>query len=294
MSNFKAKVDGYWKEFNPEVNGLLKQAFALGVPSVRFCVQGQVYKFDFKRMEEKNLITGETRPMCAPLHLKPPPKPRIAAFGPRPVFAVKVPPGAAGKEIEVPHPKKLGKKVAISVPKEAMPGQPMFVPIPASWRKKAKKSLILGGGGAAVGAGAALATQELAVGGAAAAAGGSAALAGAAPFVLGGIAVAGAVAAGAAAVNYTTKHPGKAVALGVLAVGGLAAADYVAEHGVVEAAGDLVEGVGDAVEGTAEAVGDAVEGTGAAAEELDDAFSDAGEFLVDAADGMYDVILDLF
>jgi len=292
MSTFKAKIDDRWQAYTPEADHLLKQAFSAGFPSVRFTVHGTMYKFDFKRMQQKNLTTGDEHEILKPLWLENPEKRLISKLGPRPVFVVKVPAGSSGTKIQVPHPKQLGKFMPVLVPSDAKAGEHMFVPIPSDWKKRVKYTTAGVSGGSTVtalitGAGGLAGGHAIAAGGVAA---GGGLLATAGPVVLGGVAVAAAITAGAVAVQAASKHPRKAVLVGAAAVGGLALADHIGEHGVIETAGALADGAGDLVEGVAdlaEAGVDAGDDFIDAAEDVGDAAGDIGVFFTD-------VIADLF
>jgi len=292
-SVFKVKQsDGGSIPYCSDANSILKQAFAAGLPSVRFSVQGKAYKFDFKRMEQRDLMTGEVLQIIKPLGLTAPPKPLIPQLGARPAFVVRVPAEhGPGKMLRVPHPKKLGKAMRVAVPAGAKAGQLMFVPICTKWKKRASYISCGAATGAAITAGVLMNDAVLGAAGAATAALVSTA-GGAAPFVLGGLAVAGAV----AAVHVARQHPFKFAAVGATVVGGLAAADYVADHGVLDAAGDLAEGARDAVEGVGDAAWDAAEAGWEAGEEAVEFAQDFCEHWLDSdlEQGITDIISSLF
>jgi len=280
-SGFKARVDDHWQPYVKEVNELLRGAYVKGYPSVRFCVKGQMYKFDFKRMVQKNLLTGETFPMCAPLGLMAPER---GWFSP-PVFVVAVQPGAPGTTIQVQHPKKLGKTLSVAVPKDAQPGIVMYVQVPQSeLRTKATFAGVGAGAATAVVAGANVVGGGGLAGGAAAVAAGIGG-----PALIGGVLAAGAIAAGAVGVRAAMDNPRKALAACAAAIGGMAVVDHIGEHGLAET-----------VEGAADGAGDLVDGAAAAAEEVLEAslaLGDLSEATVDwftADAGSFDVIADLF
>lgn len=315
---FKARVDGKWQDYSSPCQHFLLEAYQAGCPSMRLHVKGSMYKFDFEKMEQRNLNTLEVCELKAPHTAKRPRKSVIfekenfmhplskgrsslqGKLRPqRPIFVVRIPAGSPGKTIQVPHPKKLGKSMDVAVPSDAQVGQPLYLPMP---RTKVKTKVKYAAAGTALGTtstAAAVAITEatgLSVG--AAAGGGAAAAVGTvAAASLGGVAIAGAVVAAGAGVHYAVRNPKKAVAIGALTIGALALADHVAEVGVLEAAGDVAEGAADLVEG----VGDAGEGAVDFVEDAVDTCEDAGEFLVDASDWFgdvaedsLDVILDLF
>jgi hypothetical protein len=277
---------------------------------MRLNVKGQMFKFDFEQMQQKNLNTLEVAEMRAPHDaLRPARKrlfdtenirhPRSKGFKvlkekmhrQRPVFVVRAPEGSAGTTIRVPHPKKLGKAIAVAVPTDAKAGQPLFISMP---RTEMNAKIKYGAGGAAAGttgAAMAVAITNVTSGAAAGAAGGALATAATvAAAAAGGLAVVGCVAAAGVGVHYARRNPGKAVAIGALTIGGIAFASHAAEVGVVEAVDDVSEVCGDFVEGCI----DTAEGIADAAEDFDDAFMDAGEWLGDSAEHGVDIILDLF
>lgn len=318
---FKAKVDGKWQDYAPHCHQLLMEAYQIGCPSMRLNVQGHMYKFDFVKMEQKNLNTLEANEMRAPHNAHRPQKSSIfrkknllhplskgrqsvrdMVYPQRPVFVVRVPAGSPGTTIQVPHPKKLGKAMTVAVPAEAEVGQPLYLPVPRtqmrSKLKYAAAGTAVGTTGAAVGVAVVETTGVTSASAGGLAAGGALATAGTfAAATLGGVAVAGAVVAAGAGVHYAIRNPRKAAAIGALTIGGLAFIDHAADVGVVEAVGDIAEGVGDIAEGA----GDFVEVTVDVAEEAVDAAEDAGDFILDAGDWVgdvaedgVDIILDLF
>eukprot|EP00418_Pyrodinium_bahamense_P000262 CAMPEP_0179016010 /NCGR_PEP_ID=MMETSP0796-20121207/3095_1 /TAXON_ID=73915 /ORGANISM="Pyrodinium bahamense, Strain pbaha01" /LENGTH=323 /DNA_ID=CAMNT_0020711679 /DNA_START=27 /DNA_END=995 /DNA_ORIENTATION=- len=293
---FKVEFDGRLKDYASGVNNLLKEACDFGIPSIRLRVRGEMYKFDFEHMEMKNLNAVTNHRMVAPHNSERPgpdsmkdnlKKPlsvcmrtlRSSLKLQRPVYVVRVPEGSPGTTIRVPHPKKLGKALAVAVPREAIVGQPLFVPVPRTGMSELKYAA----GGAAV-AGAAAVASELATGCAIGGVGAGAAIG--APAVLGGFAIAGAVAASAAGVHYATRKPLKAAAVGALTIGALALADHVGDVGVVAAAGDVAEGAADLVEGVRSGIGDVADGIGDFADGVGDAedafvgaWDEAGDWL---------------
>jgi len=304
---FKAKVDGRWQDYASQCNQLLLEAYAAGCPSMRLNVKGQMYKFDFEKMEQRNLVTLETSDMRAPHDAQRPTRnslfdvanlrhPRSrgrkslqdAVHPQRPVFVVRVPEDGPGSTIRVPHPKKLGKAMAVAVPCEAKVGQPLFLPMP---RTQMKTKLKYAAGGAAAGTtGAAMGVAIGQTAGGAAAGGALATVGTVAAVGLAGVAVAGVVVAAGAGVHYAVRNPGKAAVIGALTVGGLALASHAAEVGVVEAAGDVAEGAGDFVEAAADAAGDGID----IAEDFAEDLVDTGDWVGDFADDTVDIIAELF
>lgn len=252
-TQFKVKqLEGSSLPYREDANAILKQAFSAGLPSVRFFVDGTPYKFDFKRQQQTNEVTGDVLPLIKPLCLMAPPSPMFPQFGPRPAFVVRVPQGGPGTQIRAPHPKLLGKMMRVSIPLSAKVGDLIFVPIPS----KTMQRIAVGCAGFTGCASVTAVASHGALGS------GATALAGAAlPLVVGGLAVAGVAAGTAAAVHVARQHPVKFAAGAGAFVAGLLAADYVAEHGVATAAADLAGGVGDLVEGAGTAA-EAVSGWG--------------------------------
>jgi hypothetical protein len=296
---FKVKVDDKWSDYASEYNEVLSQGYTAGCPSMRLLVKGCLWEFDFEKMKQTNLITLNTHPIRAPHDAQRPerhPLCRIenlrhpssegsqalkeAVSPPRPVYVVCVPSRRSGNwvgdTLVVPHPKKLGQTMSVTVPSDAKAGRPLFITMP---RTSIKKKIEYGScgmvtGGSAVGVG--IAVSEAAGG---MAAGGAAAVGCIAATGVGLAVVGGVVAAGAAA-RYAMRNPGKAVAIGALTVGGLACASHVAEVGLVEAVGDVADGIGDAVEGVSEVA----EATIDATEYVADAAMDAGEWVTGGGD----------
>jgi hypothetical protein len=307
---FKAKVDGKWQDYSLPCQHFLLEAFEAGCPSMRLHVKGNMYKFDFKKMEQHNLNTLEVCELKAPHNANRPKKSAIfdkenfkhplskgrrslqGKIRPqRPVFVVRVPAGSLGKTIQVPHPKKLGKSMNVAVPANAKVGQPLYLPMP---RTKAQTKVKYAVAGTALGttstAAAVAITEATGLSAGAVAGGGAAAVGTLAAASLGGVAIAGALVAAGAGVHYATRNPKKAIAIGALTLGALALADHVAEVGVLEAAGDVAEGAGDLVEGA----GDVMEGVVDFGEDAGEFLLDAGEWVGDVAEDGVDIILDLF
>merc|ERR1719456_889151 len=152
-----------------------------------------------------------------------------AARPQRPVFIVRVPEDGPGSTIRVPHPKKLGKALAVAVPCEAKVGQPLFLPMP---RTQMKTKLKYAAGGAAAGTTGAAVGVALGQTAGGAAAGGALATVGTVAAVgLAGVAVAGVAVAAGVGVHYATRNPGKAVVVGAVTIGGLVLADHIADVG---------------------------------------------------------------
>lgn len=307
---FKAKIDGKWQDYSSDCNRFLQKAYEAGCPSMRLNVRGHMYKFDFKSMVQKNLSTLEASEMRAPhdaeryvrsscLKMENLRHPRSKGYKAlrekvrpqRPVFVVRVPAGGPGNTIRVPHPKKLGKPMVVFVPAEAEVGQALFLPMPRTEIKSKVKYAAAGTMAGTTGTAAGVVISE-GIGGAIA--GGAAISVGSALALgLGGVAVVGAVVGAGAAVHYATRNPSKAVAIGALTIGGLVLIDHVAEVGVMEATGDVAEGVGDALE----SAGDFAEGAFDVAEDVGEAFLHGADWLGDVAEHgvtAVDIVAELF
>jgi hypothetical protein len=251
-------------------------------------VGGQFYKFDFKRMKQRDLYTGEDSEMLAPIGA--PKKEYSRLFGERPVLAVRVAPGSAGSTVKVPHPKKLGKALTVDVPSGATSDQIMFVAMPRQWKKKvAFTGAALGfGGGAAVGAAAAAGGNAGIMGGAVAA--GSAIVAVGLPALLTGGAILAAVGGTAAMANYASKNPGKTAVVGLVGAAGLAVAS--GEEGVLGALGEAAETGGTGIREAADAVGGEVFDCDFHGDECDSFIR--SQFSFDLAEEAVDLLESLF
>lgn len=287
-SSFKVKVEGNFRNYGPETNGLLSRAYIAGFPSVRAYVGGQFYKFDFKRMKQRNLYTGEDSEMLAPIGA--PKKEYSRLFGERSVLAVRVAPGSAGDTVKVPHPRKLGKALTVDVPIGATSDQIMFVVMPRQWKKKfALTSAALGfGGGAAVGAAAAAGGNAGIAGGATAA--GGAIVAVGLPALLAGGAVLAAVGGTAAMATYAYKNPGKAAVVGLVGAAALTIAS--GEEGALGALGEAAETGGTEIRAAADAVGGEVVDCAIHGDECDSII--CSHFSFDLAEDAVDLLDSLF
>eukprot|EP00419_Tripos_fusus_P073349 CAMPEP_0172900122 /NCGR_PEP_ID=MMETSP1075-20121228/163349_1 /TAXON_ID=2916 /ORGANISM="Ceratium fusus, Strain PA161109" /LENGTH=375 /DNA_ID=CAMNT_0013756241 /DNA_START=65 /DNA_END=1190 /DNA_ORIENTATION=+ len=270
-TGFKVKTNGgNWREYCPALSKLLRDQQLAGTPEVKMMVGGHMYSFDFRTQKQTNLDTGEVSEMRMPHTALRPQKANQPKWKDnlnkikenvapqRSIFIMRVPNKSAGKTVKIPHPRKREKMLPVKVPSKAVDGQLLYVPVPPPGMKKQVACLVGGGAGAAttgaiVAVCADAAVGEAVVGGAAAVGAGLAGLS--APPVLAGAAVAlGTLAVAGAGVHYATRHPKKAAVVGLLAIGGLAAADHVAEVGVVEAGSDLAAAAGDVVDGAVDAV----------------------------------------
>merc|ERR1719335_2057528 len=78
-------------------------------------------------MVQINTDTRKERQIRAPRNWKQPSTPLVPSG---PTTVVTVPPGSAGKTIQVPHPSQKGQFISVNVPKGAKAGQAMLVPVP--------------------------------------------------------------------------------------------------------------------------------------------------------------------
>jgi len=167
VSKFQVQLSGKYEDYSKEEDAILKRAYLVGQPNVRFHLRGQNYEYNFtKPMKQKNLDSGKTRDIRPPVGLTPPSKPLL---GTGPMKVVRVKPGDAGKTIMVDDPNNPGQKVPVLVPAGAKPGAQMAVPLPAKGEKvedvQKKQSGWSTGGKVAAGAGAVAALGAVGVGG---------------------------------------------------------------------------------------------------------------------------------
>jgi len=150
---FQVKLGHNWSDYGPGEDKKLKTAFMSGQRTARFNMfingKKEKYEVNFKKMTQENLVSGGTREIRAPPRLHPPSGPIKDAndkpMEPGPTMCIKVPEGAPGTTIQVPHPKAKGCFFEVKVPDRAKPGQAMLVPVP----KVEGKPPAAGGGGAA-------------------------------------------------------------------------------------------------------------------------------------------------
>jgi len=126
-SHFQVKLSGEWKDYSGDEDKILKRAYLAGFPNARYKLRGQSYEIDFKNMLQKNVKSGKERNMRAPYKWKPPSAPIVPSG---PTTCIKVPEGAAGTTIQVPHPKDKTSSISVDVPASAKTGQAMLVPVP--------------------------------------------------------------------------------------------------------------------------------------------------------------------
>jgi hypothetical protein len=259
VSHFQVQLSGEWKNYVGQEDLILKRAFMAGFPHAKYTLRRRRYQADFKRMIQKNLETGKERQIRPPCSWngKAPSKPVVEAG---PTFCVKVPEGAPGTTILVPHPKIKGRFISVSVPATARTGQTMLVPVPALVEEQPTPPEAPSPPLAPLPAGA-----------------------GPAPA-----AAAAATADGKKKGGWSTGAK-VAAGLGVAgaAVGGVVLGAHIAEEGWDETMADL----GDVAADAGEAIGAAAEDAG---EAIVDAAEDAGEWIAGAAEDAGDFIMDLF
>jgi hypothetical protein len=124
---FQIKLGGAWKDYSQQEDKILKRSFLAGYPNARYKLRGSNYEISFEKMTQSNQDTGKTR------EIRPPYKwtaPKVPITPPGPTMCVKVPPGAPGTVIQVPHPKNPAHMIDVDVPATAKVGQAMLVPVP--------------------------------------------------------------------------------------------------------------------------------------------------------------------
>jgi len=131
-SKFQVMLGGEYKDYSKEEDVLLKKAWMVGNPRVRYEFREQWYQYDFDEMTQKNITHGEqggkVRQIRQPYNFPPRPTTSLLPHGPMVVITVK--PGQAGTVIQVPDPSNPGQTVPVHVPPGAKPGQKMAVPMP--------------------------------------------------------------------------------------------------------------------------------------------------------------------
>eukprot|EP00931_Biecheleriopsis_adriatica_P006140 TRINITY_DN107596_c0_g1_i1.p1 TRINITY_DN107596_c0_g1~~TRINITY_DN107596_c0_g1_i1.p1 ORF type:complete len:371 (+),score=91.56 TRINITY_DN107596_c0_g1_i1:92-1114(+) len=143
MSHFQVRLGHHWQDYEAKEDKKLKTAYMSGKKTARFnmTIRGkkEKYEVDFGAMTQTNLVSHGDRDIRPPYGLKAPDGPVTNADGepmtPGPTMCIKVPEGAPGQTIQVPHPKAKGKFFEVRVPAAARPGQAMLVPIPP-WEGK--------------------------------------------------------------------------------------------------------------------------------------------------------------
>jgi len=252
---FQVQLSGEWADYKDDEDRILKRAYLSGFPNAKYGLRGQKYMVDFKNLVQENAASGKQRSIRPPHKWKPPSAP---IMDPGPMTCVKVPAGAAGTTIRVPHPKDKSQFISVSVPASAKAGQEMMVPVPPLEEACA---------GTAVDEG----SEPSAPGPAAAAAETAAKL----KKEKKGWSTGAKVAAGTAG----------AVAVGGLVVGGAILGEHIAEEGwdaTMEDVGDWAADAGEWTVGAAETVGEGIaDGAEAAVDWIGGAADTAGDFIMD-------------
>jgi len=245
---FQIMLDGHWQDYEDQEDRILKRAYLVGQPNVRFSLRGQSYEYNFRKMCQKNLKTNKVRQIRPPPGPKPPKQALLPAGQ---MTIITVGPGQAGQMITIPDPNNKGNQINVFVPHHAKPGSKMAVPIPAQGQsiqevqaKQKKHDEEKKAAGWSTGA-------KVAAGGAA--------LVGVGAVGVGGVILGDYLAGGDMAGEI-----GAAVVDGAEVVG----------DGVVDAAEAVADWAPDAAEDLGEFVGDAVDWLG-------DAGEDVGDFIMD-------------
>merc|ERR1712039_1119535 len=108
-------------------DAILKRAFLVGQPNVRFHLRGQNYEYNFKKMKQFNKDTRKEREIRPHPGLKQP-RQELLPSGPMTIITVGT--GQPGTAIQVNDANNPGQKITVHVPPTAKPGQKMAVPIP--------------------------------------------------------------------------------------------------------------------------------------------------------------------
>jgi hypothetical protein len=122
------KLDGHWKDYDPEEDKILKRAYMIGNQSVEYSFRKTHYRYDFKKMQQTNVDTGKSREIRRPYGFPPPPKGSILPTGP--MVVTKVLKGQPGRMTTVPDPNNPGQLIDVFVPPQAKVGSKMAIPIP--------------------------------------------------------------------------------------------------------------------------------------------------------------------
>lgn len=128
MAKFQVKLGGEWKDYADKEDKVLKRAYMAGFPIAKFCLRGQNYTYDFRKMKQVNSDSGKERSIRQPRKWKAPSKPLVPAG---PTTVITVPAGSPGTTIQVPHPHVKGAFISVQVPTSAKAGQAMLVPVPS-------------------------------------------------------------------------------------------------------------------------------------------------------------------
>mmetsp|Transcript_80188 Transcript_80188/g.227037 ORF Transcript_80188/g.227037 Transcript_80188/m.227037 type:complete len:218 (+) Transcript_80188:96-749(+) len=124
-SSFQVKIRGYWEDFQPDEDKILKHAFKAGFPVIVYTHREQPYRCDFKKMTKRNIHTSKVYEIRPPFKFKSPsslPHDEAAIF-------VLVEPHTEGTTIQVHNPENEKRPIFVAVPENARIGQAMLVPI---------------------------------------------------------------------------------------------------------------------------------------------------------------------
>mmetsp|Transcript_7568 Transcript_7568/g.14003 ORF Transcript_7568/g.14003 Transcript_7568/m.14003 type:complete len:317 (+) Transcript_7568:59-1009(+) len=264
---FQIMLSGNWSDYGPDEDAVLKRAYLVGQPNVRFALRGQKYEYNFTDMTQKNLDTNKERRIRPPPKMKPPAAPLLPTG---PMVVITVPPGSAGQTITINDPNNPGQQMQVNVPPNARPGQKMAVPVPEAGQSveevstKQKKHMTAGAIAGTIG-GVAVVAGGLAVGG----------------VILGDHLSGGAVADAAAGAlgDGAGDAIGSVTGFAAGAAGdiGGAVGDAAADAGLTDVAGDAAAAAADAAGDFGDVAGDF---GGAAGDWLGDAAGDAGDFVM--------------
>lgn len=138
MSRFQVELGHHWKDYPDKYDKKFKTCYLSGKKTAHFNMKlhgkQEKYEVNFEQMTQKNLVSKGKRKIRPPYGLKAPEGDVMDADGqpiqPGPMICIKVPEGAAGTMIQVPHPKAKGKFFEVRVPADARVGQAMLVPVP--------------------------------------------------------------------------------------------------------------------------------------------------------------------
>lgn len=122
---FQIKIQGQWKDYDTTEDKLLKCGFMSGVPILKLKHHGNLYEYDFKQCQQRNVSSGRMREIRPPHKWKAPSQPVVPASK---MTTIKLTAGQPGKVICLRHPS--GGSYTIKVPASAREGQTMLVPVP--------------------------------------------------------------------------------------------------------------------------------------------------------------------
>jgi len=124
---FQITLSGKWEDYCNEEDMVLKRAYLVGQPNVKFSLRGQQYEYSFTKMIQKNLGTKKEREIRAPPGLTAPEAPLLPK-GQMIILTVRK--GQAGQTIQIKDPNNSGQTIPVKVPERAKTGQKMAVPVP--------------------------------------------------------------------------------------------------------------------------------------------------------------------